>query len=175
MKVDNVELINFTLRKSFLRELNLLRETYDFQKQGLIDKAGAEKFHKSHLFDFDLGLDERICDLLKIKIKQVQVEYVNTINEQKRRIEELSTRIEQYKMLTPKTFALMDLSLDEIFGGVAIIYKDAFEIFDSFEKAFPRDYFVGAIEEKFGAFFDKDMIRRLENEIDRITMKFEKD
>ena len=69
----------------------------------------------------------------------------------------------------------MELSLEEIFGGVAIIHTDAFTVFDKFEQAYPKDYFVGAIEEKFGAFFDKDMINKLERELDRIVLKFEKD
>ena len=82
-----MEEINFALRKSFLRELQLLRETYHFTVDNRLDHDGAAIYHKNKIFEFDAGLDKKVCELLAIKIKEVQNEFINTISDQKRKIE----------------------------------------------------------------------------------------
>lgn len=34
------------------------------------------------MFNFDYGLDDQICELLEVKLKQVSIEYLNTIKKQ---------------------------------------------------------------------------------------------
>ena len=52
-----MEEINFALRKSFMRELQLLRETFHFTMSNRLDADGAKVYHKNHIFEFDAGLD----------------------------------------------------------------------------------------------------------------------
>ena len=74
-KMDDTLNLTFQLRKNFLRELHLLRETYFMEQKNDIDHDTACKHSKTHLFNFDEGLDDQICELLTIKIKQVAQEY----------------------------------------------------------------------------------------------------
>lgn len=39
----------------------------------------AKMFEQSHVFNVEFGLDKEICDLLNTKIRQVSMEYTNTI------------------------------------------------------------------------------------------------
>lgn len=56
-KQNTLEEINFSLRKGFMRELQLLRETYHFTMNNMLNADGAKAYHKSHIFEFDAGLD----------------------------------------------------------------------------------------------------------------------
>lgn len=58
--------------------------------------------------------------------------------------------------MTPKTFGLVDLSIKEIFEALYLIEKDAHIVWNNLTAAFPVDYFMGTIEDTYGAFFDKD-------------------
>jgi len=71
--------------------------------------------------------------------------------------------------LTPKTFKLVELSLEELFDSVSRIHRDAFLIWNHLTGAYPPDYFLGCIEDTFGAFFDNDSQERLEGELRRIS------
>ena len=81
--------------------------------------------------------------------------------------------MKKYQALTPKTFKLIELSLEEIFGSLAKINQDAFRIFGCLEASYPKDFFVGAIEEKFGAFFDNETEIRLRDKLDSLRSKYE--
>ena len=80
--------LTFTLRKNFLRELHLLRETYFMEQKNEIDHETALRAAKTHLFNFDEGLDEQICELLDIKIKQVSQEYRCLMRDQENTIDQ---------------------------------------------------------------------------------------
>ena len=60
--------INFELRKGFLKELHLLRQTYFYSKTREFTNEEVKKYSKVHLFNFDEGLDEKIVDLLNAKV-----------------------------------------------------------------------------------------------------------
>ena len=62
----------------------------------------------------------------------------------------------KYKLLTPKTFGLVDLTLKEIFDALALIERDARKVWRNLISSYPTDYFVGVIEDTYGAFFDKE-------------------
>ena len=83
--------------------------------------------------------------------------------------------VNKYKQLTPKTFKLIELSLEEIFDSLSKINQDAFRIFGTLEASYPKDFFVGAIEEKFGAFFDNQTEIKLRDKMDRCRAHYEKD
>ena len=46
-----------------------MRETYFMEKAQLIDHETAMNSSKTHIFNFDEGLDEQICELVTLKIK----------------------------------------------------------------------------------------------------------
>lgn len=43
----------------------MLRDTFHFTSSGNLSREDAQKYHRSCLFEFDLGLDERISDLMR--------------------------------------------------------------------------------------------------------------
>ena len=97
------------------------------EQKKTINKEEAKRISETrHLFKFDEGLDEQICELLTIKIKQVSQEYTNMIGELENKMDVLQEVIGKYKSLTPKTFKLMELSMEELFGAMAKIHRDAF-------------------------------------------------
>ena len=67
--------------------------------------------------------------------------------------------------MTPKTFKLVQLTLEEIFDALAKIHQDSFAIWRHLTAAYPQDYFVGVIEAEFGAFFDAESEARLKQEV----------
>ena len=71
--------------------------------------------------------------------------------------------------MTPKTFGLVDLSLDEIFESLAKIEKDAYVVWNKLTSAYPVDYFLGTIEDTYGAFFDQDSQSRLAEQTKAIS------
>lgn len=56
---------------------------------------------------------------------------------------------------------------------MAKIHTDAFKVFAALVQAYPTDYFVGAIEEKMGAFFNKESEAKLAQEVRNIHERFE--
>lgn len=52
-------------------------------------------------------------------------------------------------------FKLAELSLSEVFEALSKIHKDSFKIFHTLLRCYPTNYFVGVIEDTFGAFFDE--------------------
>ena len=60
----------------------------------------------------------------------------------------------------------MDLTIDEIFQAISKIHEDSFKVFRSLESCYPKDFFVGVIEDFFGAFFDKDSTAQLKKDVD---------
>jgi hypothetical protein len=86
-KFDKVNAINFELRKSCLMEIHMLRETYFLQSSGQISEKEAMLHARTQMFSFDHGLDDQICELIEVKLKQVSVEYLNTIKRQEDVIE----------------------------------------------------------------------------------------
>lgn len=168
-KFDKINAINFELRKSCLMEIHLLRETYFLQNTGQISDKEAALHAKTQMFRFDHGLDDQICELLEVKLKQVSVEYLNTIKKQEEVIEMQRLKLMKYKLLTPKTFGLLDLTLKEIFDALALIETDARKVWRNLISSYPTDYFVGVIEDTYGAFFDKDSQAKLTSEVRIIT------
>jgi len=81
-KVETIQNMNYELRKSFLKELHLLRESYYMRSTSQIDTVTAQKHAANHLFQYDAGLDKQICDLLNTKIRQVSAEYLARIQDQ---------------------------------------------------------------------------------------------
>lgn len=128
-----------------------------------------------HLFQYDEGLDQPICDLLNTKIKQVSSEFVAHAAEQQQTIDNAHALISKYKSLAPKTFRLAELSLTEIFTALAAIHKNSFEIFNTLLSCFPDNYFVGVIEDTFGAFFDNDSEEKLHRQLGRIQTEMQED
>ena len=93
-------------------------------------------------------------------------ELVTTIHEQKNKITIQNETIRKYKLLAPKAYDLLELSIEEIFQAISKIHQDSFKIFKSLESCYPKDFFVGVIEDFFGAFFDKDSTAMLKKDID---------
>ena len=168
-KFNKINAINFELRKSCLMEIQMLRETYFLQNTGQISDKEAALHAKTQMFRFDHGLDDQICELLEVKLKQVSVEYLNTIKKQEELIEMQRLKLMKYKLLTPKTFGLLDLTLKEIFDALALIETDARKVWRNLISSYPTDYFVGVIEDTYGAFFDKDSQAKLTSEVRIIT------
>jgi len=121
------------------------------------------------LFNFDEGLDDQICELLTIKIKQVAQEYSALMRDQERTVEAQQSMIGKYKALTPKTFKLVELTMEELFGSIARIHTDAFLVWNHLTTAYPPDYFVGCIEDTFGAFFDNESQDKLYGELQAVS------
>ena len=168
-KFDKINAINFELRKSCLMEIHMLRETYFLQNSGQINDKEASLHARTQMFSFDHGLDDQICELIEVKLKQVSVEYLNTIKRQEDVIEMQRLKLMKYKLLTPKTFGLVDLTLKEIFDALALIERDARKVWRNLISSYPTDYFVGVIEDTYGAFFDKESQARLTSEVKIIT------
>jgi hypothetical protein len=119
-------------------------------------------FEQTHLFSVELGLDKEICDLLNTKIKQVSVEFTSTINQQKNHIDILTNKIKKYQVLTPKTFKFAELSIEEVMSTLAILYRDSFFIYKALTLAYPKDFFLGCIEDQYGSFFDSESETKLQ-------------
>lgn len=168
-KVDKMKKDDCQLRKSFLKELNLLREAYFMQNSSMIDNETAKNAARVHLFKVEEGLDKPVQELLNSKIKMVTREYLSIIQDQKLSMRGLQDQIVKFKALTPKTFGLMDLSLEEIMDGIRTLYPDAFVIFNTLLEGFPKDFFTGVIEDTFGAFFDNNSEKQLHRKIDTLT------
>ena len=71
--------------------------------------------------------------------------------------------------MTPKTFGLVDLSINEIFQALSKIERDQRVLWLGLTNAYPVDYFLGTIEDTYGAFFDKDSQARLAEKIKIIS------
>ena len=61
------------------------------------------------------------------------------------------------------------MTLEELFGSIAKIHTDAFLVWNHLTAAYPPDYFVGCIEDAFGAFFDNESQEKLYGELQSIT------
>lgn len=62
-------------------------------------------------------------------------------------ISELSKRIEQYKSLKPECYGLMEMTLEEVFEGVAVIEPLAFPVWQRLLAAFPAHHFSTIIKQ----------------------------
>ena len=134
----------------------------------LIDTETAKMHASTHFFRVEEGLDESICELLNQKIKSVTAELVITIHDYKSQIIVQQEKIRKYQLLAPKAYDLLDLTLEEIFGAISKIHQDAFKVFKTLENSYPKDFFVGVIEDTFGAFFDKDSTAQLKNDVNKL-------
>lgn len=63
-KVLNIQKNNYSLRKNFLKENQLLRETYFMLNKNMMDSETARMHANTHFFKVEEGLDEEICELL---------------------------------------------------------------------------------------------------------------
>ena len=71
--------------------------------------------------------------------------------------------------MTPKTFKLVELAIGELFESISKIHTDAFIVWNNLTAAYPPDYFLGCIEDAFGAFFDKESQEKLFLELSLVS------
>lgn len=121
-----------------------------------------------HFFQYDEGLEPAVCDLLNTKLEQVCSGFAAQVVASQKAVDNAQSLVKKYKVLAPKTFKLAELSLTEIFQSLAAIHDNSFEIFNTMLACFPQNYFIGVIEDSFGAFFDDDTEVKLNQRIDRM-------
>eukprot|EP00347_Sterkiella_histriomuscorum_P000998 403373728 len=169
-KFQEKEDLTNILRKDYLKEVNHLRELSEMQIRGKLLMKGRD-FLNVRYFSFMDGMDEKVCDVLNIKLQQVAENYNSVLAELDLKIKNHEDTIKKYKQLAPKTFKLMDLTLDEIFGSLYIIEQDAAKVWAPFIKAYPKGHFDGVIEDTYGTFLDDEA----QNEIGRSVQKLRAD
>ena len=70
--------------------------------------------------------------------------------------------------MAPRTFKILELSLRDVFEALALIHHNSFEVFNTLLDCFPKDHFIGVIEDTFGVFFDDDSEKLLHQRVDKM-------
>ena len=82
--------------------------------------------------------------------------------------------MKKYQALTPKTFKFAELSIEEVMETMAILYKDNFYVWNALTTAYPKDFFLGCIEDQYGSFFDSESESKLQTRMIQISQDLRK-
>ena len=93
------------------------------------------------------GLQPELVHFFNEKLQIFKEEAQMQIDKVTNNISELSKRIEQYKSLKPEAYGLMEMTLQEIFEGVAVIEPLAFPVWQKLLAAFPPHHFSTIIKQ----------------------------
>ena len=115
-----------------------------------VNRAHAEAVKLTiNVFNFNdmEGLSQDLKDLFNEKLQIVKEEAQIQIDKVTQNVAQLVDRIEKYKNLRPENYGLMDMTLTEIFEGVAVIEPLAFPVWQALMKAFPEHHFSAIIKQ----------------------------
>lgn len=101
-KLQYKEDLTNILRKDYLKEVNHLRELNEMQIRGKLMMKGKD-FLNVRYFSFMDGMDQRVCDVLNIKLQQVAEDYNSVLVELEQKNSYLEDTIKKYKQLAPKS------------------------------------------------------------------------
>jgi len=74
-------------------------------------------------------------------------DHERTLTEKQVLIDDMKRRIEVMDKLQKETYALVNIPMETIFAGVAVIYPHAYPVFKSFVEAYPPDHFRACMKE----------------------------
>ena len=93
------------------------------------------------------GLDPQLVDLFNEKQQMLKEDAQMQIDNVTNDMHQLSNTIEKYKSLKPENYSLMEMSLSDIFEGVAVIEPLAFPVWTHLLGAYPKDHFSAIIKQ----------------------------
>ena len=115
-----------------------------------VNRAHAEAVKLTiNVFNFNdmEGLPQELRDLFNEKLQIVKEEAQIQIDKVTQNVAQLVDRIEKYRNLRPENYGLMDMTLTDIFEGVAVIEPLAFPVWQALMKAFPEHHFSAIIKQ----------------------------
>ena len=65
----------------------------------------------------------------------------------------LTKQLKIYQGLTPATFSLKDIPIDDLFQAVAVIHPRAYQLMKSLLQAYPQNHFKVPMQEAIGVDF----------------------
>ena len=104
-------------------------------------------------FDALEGIDAETRQELNFKLARVRNTFQELLDINLQSVDKLKNKIQLMNNLTPEAYSIANLSLVEIFLGVAKKENDPARIWKGLKRAYGEDYFITVIEEQYGQRF----------------------
>lgn len=177
-KVKELGALVARMRKGYHKELQHYKELDHLKnsktkggsgknQDSIFDDEEEQMQLQVELFDAIEGLDEEVLAMVNQKILRVKEQYQDKIRDHITYQTSLLKKIYLFNKLSPNAYSIINLSLEEVFRGVAQVESDPNRVWKQLNEAYGTDYFIGVIERVYGKRFARDY-DALYTEVDKV-------
>ena len=125
-------------------------------------------------FDPLEGIDKELREELNVKLAKVRNQFQELLETNLKTVDKLKDKIKLMNDLSPDAYSIANLSLVEIFLGIAKKENDPARIWKALKKAYGEDYFLTVVEEQYGKRFVANY-NALYSEVDKVKEQADKE
>ena len=138
------------MRTSYLKQVTVLQNTLSAKLDGQdADRVRSVMSNtlKVHFFDDEKGIDPSVISYLNMKIGMIRQDCEFEIAKMNLKLKTAESKLKKYELLRPEQYSLMEMSVSDIFEGVAVIEPSAYPVFTALTNAYPQNHFQSVIDE----------------------------
>ena len=153
-----------TLRLNYFREINNLRE----MNQPWRSAQTINDYLQVRFFNATEGFDPNTIEILNSKLEEMKQEYNKRLSILSDDLNDKNLKIQAYQELTPESYGLIEMSLQQILEGIRAIEKDPGKLWKALTKTFTRKFFDSIIEDEYKDYLNEISTREMIRCINKI-------